>query len=66
MQLHIENMTCRGCARSVTATIREVDADATVEIDLPGKIVKIESAQSAERFTQALDEAGFPAQPGDR
>lgn len=66
MQLHIENMTCGGCARSVTAAIREVDADATVEIDLPAKIVKIESTQPTERFTQALDEAGFPAQPGDR
>jgi len=62
MQLHIENMTCGGCARSVTATIKEVDADATVEIDLPAKRVRIESAQPAGRFTQALDEAGFPAQ----
>ncbi len=66
MQLHIENMTCGGCACSVTATIKEVDAGAAVEIDLPAKRVRIESAQPAERFTQALDEAGFPAQPGDK
>ena len=66
MQLLIENMTCGGCARSVTATIKEVDADAAVEIDLPAKRVRIESSQPAERFTQALDDAGFPAQPGDK
>ncbi len=64
MQLLIENMTCGGCARSVTATIKDVDADATIDIDLPSKRVRIESTQPAERFTQALDEAGFPAQPG--
>ena len=62
MQLHIENMTCGGCARSVTAAIKEVDADATVEIDLPTKRVHIASARPAEHFIQALDEAGFPAQ----
>jgi len=61
MKLHIENMTCGGCARSVTATVKDVDPAATVEIDLPGKRVRIESAQPAERFTQALDDAGFPA-----
>ena len=66
MQLLIENMTCGGCARSVTATIKDVDADAAVEIDLPAKRVRIESSQPAERFTQALDDAGFPAQPGDK
>ncbi|SBV37903.1 conserved hypothetical protein [uncultured Stenotrophomonas sp.] len=62
MQLQIENMTCGGCARGVTAAIKDVDADAIVEIDLPAKRVRIESAQPAEHFARALDEAGFPAQ----
>ncbi|MBN8800528.1 MAG: heavy metal transporter [Lysobacteraceae bacterium SCN 69-123] len=62
MNLHIENMTCGGCARSVTAAIKDVDPAATVAIDLAGKRVHIESAQPAERFTAALDDAGFPPQ----
>lgn len=61
MNLHIENMTCGGCARSVTATVKDVDPAATIEIDLPGKRVRIASALPAERFAQALDEAGFPS-----
>lgn len=60
MKLHIESMTCGGCARSVTAALKAVDPDATVEIDLPGKNVKIESSQPVESFTKALEEAGFP------
>lgn len=61
MKLHIESMTCGGCARSVTATVKDVDPAATVEIDLPGKNVSIESSQPLESFTKALEEAGFPA-----
>jgi len=60
MKLHIESMTCGGCARSVTATIKDVDPAATVDIDLPGRNVKIESSQPVENFTKALEEAGFP------
>ncbi|MGV8959928.1 MAG: heavy-metal-associated domain-containing protein [Stenotrophomonas sp.] len=66
MKLHIENMTCGGCARSVTATVKDVDASATVEIDLPGKIVTVTSTQPAAAFVSALAEAEFAAvlQPG--
>ena len=60
MKLHIESMTCGGCARSVTAAIKDVDPAATVDIDLPGRNVKIESSQPVESFTKALEEAGFP------
>ena len=62
MKLHIESMTCGGCARSVTATVKEIDPAAVIEIDVPSKTVQIQSAQPLERFTQALDEAGFPPQ----
>ncbi len=62
MKLHIEGMTCGGCARSVTATVKEIDPAATVGIDLTTKIVQIQSSQPVEAFTKALDEAGFPPQ----
>ena len=61
MQFHIENMTCGGCARSVTATIKDVDPAATVDIDLPGRNVKIESSEPLDSFTKALEDVGFPA-----
>lgn len=61
MKLHIESMTCGGCARSVTVAIKDVDPAATVDIDLPGRNVKIESSQPVESFTKALEDVGFPA-----
>ena len=61
MKLHIEGMTCGGCARSVTAAIKDVDPAATVDIDLPGRNVKIESSEPLDSFTKALEDVGFPA-----
>jgi len=55
MKLLIENMTCGGCARGVTATIQ-------VDVDLATKIVTVESSESVDKITEALEEDGFPAQ----
>ncbi len=37
MKLFIENMTCGGCARGVTATIQDIDPNAKVDVDLATK-----------------------------
>lgn len=62
MKFQIDSMTCGGCARSVTATIKDIDASATVDIDLTSKIVTVNSAQTAQAFASALDAVGFPAE----
>ncbi|EET82178.1 heavy-metal-associated domain-containing protein [Acinetobacter radioresistens] len=61
MKLLIENMTCGGCARGVTATIHEIDPNAKVDIDLATKVVSVESTESIDKITNALAEDGFPA-----
>lgn len=60
-QFKIENMTCGGCARSVTATVKNVDAAAVVNIDVATKIVELDS-QKLDDVLKALAEDGFPAQ----
>ncbi len=61
MKLLIEHMTCCGCARGVTATIQDVDPNAKVDVDLATKIVTVESSESVDKITEALEEDGFPA-----
>ncbi|WP_353141090.1 heavy-metal-associated domain-containing protein [Acinetobacter pragensis] len=61
MKLRIDAMTCGGCARSVTATIKDVDPNAKVEIDVASKVVEVESAQGQQKILEALLEDGFPA-----
>ncbi|WP_163570772.1 heavy-metal-associated domain-containing protein [Klebsiella pneumoniae] len=61
MKLRIENMTCGGCARSVTHAIQSVDAKAQVATDIAGRTVEIRSPKSTEVFVQRLATAGFDA-----
>ncbi|CAM3071457.1 heavy-metal-associated domain-containing protein [Acinetobacter celticus] len=61
MKLRIENMTCGGCARSVTATIKNIDPNATVDIDVATKLVNVQSSVDEQKIKEALAEDGFPA-----
>lgn len=62
MQLHVEDMTCGGCARSVKAAILSVDPDARVETDPPARSVRVETNASGSAIHKALSEAGFHAE----
>lgn len=61
MQIHIENMTCGGCVRGVTAAIRTVDPGAEVTADTALRQVTVRSAQPGTAFLPALEAAGFNA-----
>lgn len=61
MQLKIENMTCGGCARGVTATIKAVDPQAEVNINVDQKTVELNSKVELKQILDALAEDGFPA-----
>lgn len=60
MKFEIANMTCGGCARSVTATIKDLDPNAQVDIDVATKLVDVQSTATVEQLTEALTEDGFP------
>jgi len=60
MQFQIDNMTCGGCARAVTAAIRGVDPAATVRADPPARRVDVDSARAEAEIRAALAAAGFP------
>ncbi len=60
MKFEIANMTCGGCARSVTATIKDLDPNAQVDIDVATKLVNVQSSATVEQLTEALTEDGFP------
>ena len=62
MQLHIETMTCGGCARGVTRAIRSVDATAVVEADPPARSVVVTTTSPRAAIEAALAQAGFPAE----
>jgi copper chaperone len=59
MQFHIQDMTCGGCVRGVSAAIRSVDPGAEVKADLETRNVEVQTQAPREQLVAALTEAGF-------
>jgi copper chaperone len=59
MQFHIKNMTCGGCARSVTRAIQSVDPEAEVRADPGSHMVEVTSTAPRDQLVAALTEVGY-------
>lgn len=55
----VAGMTCQHCVRAVTEAVRELDPQASVEIDLAAATVSIDSAQPRDALAGAISEAGY-------
>jgi copper chaperone len=63
VRFQISNMTCGGCAKGVTATLREAAAEAPLRFDLERRIVEVDAADAeASRLAQVLTAAGWKAE----
>lgn len=58
-ELKVDGMTCGGCAASVKRALQALDANANVDIDLPGKTVKVDTAVQLDAVKNAIEEAGY-------
>lgn len=63
LRFHVPNMTCGGCARSVTAALSSVDPKARIDTDPAAREVRIETSAAEEALRAVLKEAGYPAEP---
>jgi copper chaperone len=59
MEFAIPDMTCGGCARTVTRAVTQLDPAATLEIDVAVKTVRITSTLPAQRLVETIEAAGF-------
>ncbi|MBU9344979.1 heavy-metal-associated domain-containing protein [Burkholderia multivorans] len=59
MEFEVQDMTCGGCASAITRAVTAADPTAKLDIDVAAKIVKVESAQGAERVQAVIEAAGF-------
>ena len=60
IEFQVNAMSCNHCVGFVTDTIKALDPQARVDVDLDSKKVKVESNQDRARIAQALAEAGYP------
>ena len=61
MEFNLPDMSCGHCAGVITRTVKQLDASATVHVDLPSKKVTVETTQDRQTVASALAEAGYPA-----
>lgn len=60
LEFNIPDMSCGNCVGVITETVKLVDPDATVEIDLLRKKVHVTSGEGRDALAQALRDAGYP------
>ncbi len=58
LQLQVPSMVCSGCSDTVTKAIKNLDANATVAVDLDSKTVSVESTASTDALKQAIEAIG--------
>ena len=59
-ELQVEGMSCGGCVSSVTRSVQAVDSNAKVDVDLPSKMVRVNTQASLEAVRTAINDAGYP------
>ena len=60
IEFKVDAMSCGHCVSAVTEAVKAADPQARVDVDLAGKLVKVESTQDRARIAQALTDAGYP------
>jgi len=59
MKFSIPDMTCGHCVQAVQQAVQDVDAAASVEIDLAGRTADVRSTASVDAVLAAIKEAGY-------
>lgn len=60
IEFELQDMTCGHCAGMVNRTVKLVDPEAKIEVNVASKKVRIESREDRAAFAEALTEAGYP------
>jgi copper chaperone len=58
-ELKVDGMTCGGCAASVKRAVQALDSTANVDVDLPSKTVKVDTAVQLDAVKSAVEDAGY-------
>ncbi|MGE8112841.1 heavy-metal-associated domain-containing protein [Pseudomonas sp. NPDC086566] len=59
---NVQGMTCGHCMKAVTRAVQEQDAQAIVEVDLPGQQVRVQSSLASEQVLAAIRAEGYQAE----
>lgn len=55
----VNGMSCGHCVKAVTQALRALDPNATVQVDLDGRRVQVESEQPRDALADAIRDEGY-------
>lgn len=58
-ELKVDGMTCGGCVSSVKRALQALDTNASIDVDLHSKTVKIDTAVELHAVKAAVEDAGY-------
>lgn len=61
-ELHVKGMSCQHCVKAVTKAVQAQDPQATITVDLPQGLVRVQTALSREATAHAIAEEGYEVQ----
>ena len=61
LNLMVTGMTCGDCEKAVKQAIKDVDANATIEIKRTENLVIVDTAETTETIVAAITAEGYPA-----
>lgn len=59
IELQVEGMNCNHCVSKVTKAVKEIDANAKVDVDLKSRKVRVESTSDLDDIRSAVIDAGY-------
>ena len=60
MEFDIPDMSCGHCANAITQALKQLDASASISIDLPAKKITVQTTEDRQAVADVLTEAGYP------
>ena len=60
LQLTVPNVACSSCVKVVTAAVKTVAPDATIQANTKTKLVNVETQASQTAIKKAITVAGYP------
>lgn len=63
MEFKVPDMSCGHCTAAIEKSVKAADPAATIACDLGERLVKIDSALSADQLAAVIKDAGYDSQP---
>lgn len=64
IQFLVENIRCGGCANTITSKLSEIEGVESVDVDIEGQAITVQSANgdNREKIAECLLSMGYPEQ----